>query len=263
MEGRPHRLLPASRGGGPSVASQRRRRVEGRTPVSSPLRGEGDRPKPRRGEGGWRGADRTLLPTPPPSFGWSPSPFAARTGRRRDAHNPPIASISRAANLLIPLAFQKSQRHEPSVPGPVPDSSHPVGGEGVGSSAPMSAGCGRAMKPGGWILRGSLQGSMDGSCLLAARFPRGPLAPVAMSAARRRQQCLRRDPVRSELRATTRKARGKRLRGAGLLRRNGNSTTAPGEARPPRALPDPPRKQAAKSHAPIVLPPPKWGGTIA
>ena len=120
----------------------------------------------------------------------------------------------------------------------MPDSSHPVGGEGVGSSASMSAGCGRAMKPGGRILRGSSQGSMDGSCLLAARFPRGPLAPVAMSAARRSQQWPRGDPVRSELRATTRKARGKRLRGAGLLRRNGNSTTAPGEARPPRALPD-------------------------
>jgi len=91
-------------------------------PVSSPLRGEGDRPKPRRGEGGWRGADRTLLPTPPPSLGWSPSPFAARTGRRWDAHNPPIVSISRAANSLILPIFQKLQRHEPSAPGPVPDS---------------------------------------------------------------------------------------------------------------------------------------------
>ena len=77
----------------------------------------------------------------------------------------------------------------------------------------MSAGCGRAMKPGGWILRGSLRRSMDGTRLLAARFLCGPLTKV-MSAARRRQQCLRRDPVRSELRATTRTARGKRLRGA-------------------------------------------------
>jgi hypothetical protein len=54
---------------------------------------------------------------------------------------------------------------------------------------------------------------MDGLRLLAARFLCGPLTKV-MSAARRRQQCLRRDPVRSELRATTRRARGKRLRGA-------------------------------------------------
>ena len=85
------RLLPASRGGGPRVAW-------------------------------WRGAGRTLLPTPPPSFGWSPSPFAARTGRRRDAHNPPIVSIFRAANPLISRVFQKLQRHKPSAPGPVPDS---------------------------------------------------------------------------------------------------------------------------------------------
>jgi hypothetical protein len=141
----------------------------------------------------------------------APSP----NGRRNlSAHHPPIVSISRAANPLLSLAFKKMQRHEPSALSPVPDSSHPVGGEGVGSSAPMSAGCGRAMKPGGWILRGSSQGSMDGSCLLAARFPRGPLAHVATSAARRRPQGRRRDPVRSELRATTRRARGKRLRGA-------------------------------------------------
>ena len=46
------------------------------------------------------------------------------------------------------------------------------------------------------------------------------------------------DPVRPELRATTRMARGKRPRGAGLLRRNGKTIKAPGEARPPRALPN-------------------------
>ena len=55
------------------------------------------------------------------------------------------------------------------------------------------------------------------------------------------------DPVRPEARAASRRARGKRLRGAGLLRRNGQTIKAPGEARPPRALPAPPRKQAAKS----------------
>ena len=177
---------------------------------------------------------------PPPSTILRMLPLSIRCANgeeTRTAHNPPIASISRADNPLTLLTFQDKQRHEPSALSRVPDSSHPVGGEGVGSSAPMSAGCGRAMKPGGWIPRGSLRRSMDGLRLLAARFPRGLLTKV-MSAARRRQQCLRRDPVRSELRATTRKARGKRLRGAGLLRRNGNSTPAPGEARPPRALPD-------------------------
>ena len=141
----------------------------------------------------------------------APSP----NGRRNlSADNPPIASISRADNPLTSLTFQDKQRHEPSALSRVPDSSHPVGGEGVGSSASMSAGCGRAMKPGGRILRGSSQGSMDGSCLLAARFPRGPLAPVAMSAARRHPQGRRRDPVRPEARAASRRARGKRLRGA-------------------------------------------------
>ena len=39
----------------------------------------------------------------------------------------------------------------------------------------MSAGCGRAMKPGGRIPRGSLRRSMDGLCLLAARFSSGLL----------------------------------------------------------------------------------------
>ena len=72
-------------------------------------------------------------------------------------------------------------------------------------------------------------------------------SPRASCADRRRKSCPPRaddsnvsggDPVRSELRATTRRARGKRPRGAGLLRRNGNSTTAPGEARPPRTLPN-------------------------
>jgi hypothetical protein len=117
------RLLPICDGEGDRPKPRRGEGGwRGAPTVSSPLRGEGDRPKPRRGEGGWRGADRTVLSTPPPSFGWSPSPFAARTGRRRDAHNPPIVSISPAANPLTPLAFQNKQRHEPSALDPVSDS---------------------------------------------------------------------------------------------------------------------------------------------
>ena len=58
------------------------------------------------------------------------------------------------------------------------------------------------------------------------------------------------DPVRPEARAASRRARGKRLRGAGLLRRNGKTIKAPGEARPPRTLPEPFRQRCrgAKTH---------------
>ena len=49
----------------------------------------------------------------------APSP----NGRRNlSADNPPIASISRADNPLIPMTFQDKQRHEPSALSPTPDS---------------------------------------------------------------------------------------------------------------------------------------------
>ena len=38
----------------------------------------------------------------------------------RTATHPPIVSISRASNLLTPRIFQKTQRHQPSWPGPAP-----------------------------------------------------------------------------------------------------------------------------------------------
>ena len=182
------RLLPAPRGGGPSEASQRRRRVEGRRPHAPPY----------------------------PSTILRMVPLPIRCANREEtpaADHPPIASISPAANPLTPLAFQNKQRHKPSAPGPVSDSSHPVGGEGVGSSAPMSAGCGRAMKPGGWILRGSLRRSMDGLRLLAARQWSGLLAAPCPSRVRG-SNVGGGDPVRPEARAASRRARGKRLRGA-------------------------------------------------
>ena len=173
------RLLPASRGGGPRVAW---------------WRGAGSTSPPRSaGRGTTRSVVEGRRPHDPyPSTILRMVPLPIRCANREEtgtATNPPIVSISRAANPLIPLTFQKSQRHKPSAPGPVSDSSHPVGGEGVGSSAPMSAGCGRAMKPGGRIPRGSLRRSMDGLRLLAARFLCGPLSHVrraslaAMSAA--------------------------------------------------------------------------------
>jgi hypothetical protein len=49
--------------------------------------------------------------------------------------------------------------------------------------------------------------SMDGVRLLAARYLCGPPTKV-VSAARRSQQWRRRDPVRPEARAASRKARG-------------------------------------------------------
>jgi hypothetical protein len=68
------------------------------------------------------------------------------------------------------------------------------------------------------------------------------------------------DPVRPEARAASRRARGKRLRGAGLLRRNGKTIKAPGEARPPRALPTPPGNRRPRI-MPQTSPSPSGGGS--
>ena len=143
----------------------------------------------------------------------------------------------------------------------------------------MSAGCGRAKKPGGRIPRGSLRRSMDGLRLLAARFPRGPPTQV-VSAARRRQQCRRRDPVRPEARAASRRARGKRLRGAApsLPDRDftGGSegrptsgfvetvTTQEHRARPGRSAPSPTRfSRSGEESCAVVSPSPSGGGSSA
>ena len=183
--------------------------VEGRQPPPSPPRSAG------------RGTTRSVVEGRRPHDS-NPStilrmvPLPIRYANReetRTAANPPIVSISHAANPLTPLIFQNKQRHKPSAPGPVSDSSHPVGGEGVGSSAPMSAGCGRAMKPGGRIPRGSLRRSMDGPRLLAARQWSGPLAVPCPSRVAG-SNVGGGDPVRPEARAASRRARGKRLRGA-------------------------------------------------
>ena len=78
---------------------------------------------------------------------------------------------------------------------------------------------------------------MDGVRLLAAGQWRGPLAAPCPSRVAG-SNVIGGDPVRPEARAASRRARGKRLRGAGLLRRNGKTIKAPGEARPPRTLPE-------------------------
>ena len=96
------------------------------------------------------------------------------------ADSSPIFSRSGRPNARMFRAYCKRQRP------------HPVGGEGVGSCASMSAGCGRAMKPGGWIPRGSFGASTDGTRLLAARFLCGPPTQAVMSAAPCRPQGRRR-----------------------------------------------------------------------
>ena len=177
--------------------------------------GEEDRPKPRRGEGGWSGADRTLLPTPPPSFGWSPSPFAARTGRRRDAHNPPIVSISRAANPLTLLAFQDKQRHQPSASGPMPDSwpSRRWGGRRI--QRPDVGGLWSSDEARGMDTSGVLM-EVDGWPPFARRAL--PVrAAVSCPPRVAGSNVIGGDPVRPEARAASRRARGKRLRGAGAV----------------------------------------------
>ena len=94
-------------------------------------------------------------------------------------------------------------------------------------------------------------------------------SPRASCAGRRRKSCPPRvagsnvsggDPVRPEARAASRRARGKRLRGAGLLRRNGKTIKAPGEARPPRALPTPPGNRRPRI-MPQTSPSPSGGGS--
>ena len=131
----------------------------------------------------------------------------------------------------------------------------------------MSAGCGRAMKPGGWIPRGTLRTSMDGVRLLAARLLCGLLTAKVPSCPPRVVICKGGggDPVRPEVKGrqpegtwkTT--ARGGavpsrlwlhgRIRRAAKvrLRRNGKSIQAPGEARPPRALPNRPATGGAEA----------------
>ena len=154
------RLLPAPRGGGPR-------------------------------EAWWRGAGRTLLSTPPPSFGWSPSPFAARTGRRRDAHNPPIASISRPTNPRTSFAFQNKQRHKPSALRPVSDScpSRRWGGRRI--QRPDVGGLWSSDEARGMDTSGVLA-EVDGWPAPARRAPMERTAGCAMSLPRPGQQCRRR-----------------------------------------------------------------------
>ena len=158
----------------------------------SPISGEGGRRSLT--DGGWPGPPQALsvaARTRPPSerLRRPPSPERGKGMlyiRRSPAHPAPPTCCFR-----LPSQIYSVTSHHGWSPCQTP--AHPVGGEGVGSSASMSAGCGRAMKPGGWRLRGSLRASMDDVRLLAARFLSGPMTVKAvMSAARCRPQGRRR-----------------------------------------------------------------------
>jgi hypothetical protein len=86
-------------------------------------------PSPPRFAG--RGTTRSVVegrrphapPYPSTILRMVPLPIRCANGEEtRTAHNPPIASISRADNPLIPMTFQDKQRHQPSALGPVSDS---------------------------------------------------------------------------------------------------------------------------------------------
>ncbi|MBU1539283.1 MAG: hypothetical protein KKC29_02565 [Alphaproteobacteria bacterium] len=75
-----------------------------------------------------------------------------------------------------------------------------------------------------------------------------------MSAARRSQQCPRRRSGKARSKRRQPEGAWKTAARGGLLRRNGNNTTAPGEARPLRALPNRFSRSGEESCV-IVLPP--------
>ena len=176
----------------------------------------------------------------------APPPTFPEIGEGNAVH-PPIASTSRATNPLTPFTFQKLQRHQPSWLGPVPDScpSRRWGGRRIQRldvGGLWSSDEARGMETSG-VLAGVDGWRPPARRALPARTADGLSA--VMSAARHRPQGRRRDPVRSELRATTRMARGKRLRGAGLLRRNGNNYPMH-RARPGRPAPSPTRRESRR-----------------
>jgi len=168
--------------------AQRRRRVEGHRPQGPPHRrwGGGQR------EAWWRGADRTALPYPSTILRMVPLPIrCANREETPTAHNPPIVSIFPAANPLTSLAFQNKQRHQPSWPGPVPDScpSRRWGGRRI--QRPDVGGLWSSDEARGMDTSGVLA-DVDGWRLPARRGPMERTAGCAMSLPRPGQQCPRR-----------------------------------------------------------------------
>ena len=178
-----------------------------------PPLGEGDHAK-RGGGGGQPRRRRELM--------FSPRTFA---GAGVD-----LFQLSPAAASFLRPAIRRA--HAPS---------HPVGGEGVGSTASTTAGCGRAMKPGGGVLRGSSRASVW-MTPLARRRPRG--GPLRLYA---RKSTLPEPPQGGTGRAfkASRKgpavggAGGKRSRGALRLVETVYPTHRPGEPRRPAPFPPP------------------------
>ena len=143
-------------------------------------------------------------------------PLPIRCANREETHsatNPPIASISRATNPLIPLAFQKLQRHKPSAPGPVSDScpSRRWGGRRI--QRPDVGGLWSSDEARGMDTPGVLA-QVDG-WPAPARRALPVRAAVSCPPRADGSNVIGGDPVRPEARAASRRARGKRLRGAG------------------------------------------------
>ena len=183
-----------------------------------PPLGEGDHAK-RGGGGGQPRRRRELM--------FSPRTFA---GAGVD-----LFQLSPAAASFLRPAIRRA--HAPS---------HPVGGEGVGSTASTTAGCGRAMKPGRRRVPGSSWTSSGWRPLLAARPVAGADAdlvrkapPPALSAREGRQQ-----PSRPEQGPPVGGANGKRPRGALRLVETVNLNSQTGRDPAPRSLPDLPAAAA-------------------
>ena len=104
----------------------------------------------------------------------------------------------------------------------------------------MSAGCGRAMKPGRRRVRGSSRAGMDPARLLAARLQER-VADVAsrgaMSAPCRDQQWCRCDPSKARMQGRQSEGERKMTTRDSLSRRNGTHCNTTGRARLSRALP--------------------------
>ena len=142
-------------------------------------------------------------------------PLPIRCANREEtptAHNPLIVSISRPANPLIPRPFPKNQRHQPSWPGPVSDScpSRRWGGRRI--QRPDVGGLWSSDEARGKDTPGVLA-EVDG-WPAPARRALPVRAAVSCPPRADGSNVIGGDPVRPEARAASRRARGKRLRGA-------------------------------------------------